>query len=71
MEFGFALKISSIFVLFLASLFGISLPLVCTGEWFFKSLPLLNSTAAGVMLGLALVSLFIYVLAELYDVFFK
>lgn len=56
METGLALKISSIFILFLASLLGIALPLVCKGEWFYKILPLLNATAAGVMLGLALVS---------------
>lgn len=55
MEAGLILKISSIFILFMGSLLGIALPLVCKGEWFYKSLPVLNAAAAGVMLGLALV----------------
>lgn len=53
---GEALQIASTFILFLASFIGVSIPFAVTSANMKAIVPFVNALAAGVMLGLALVS---------------
>ncbi len=59
-----SLQIAAIFVLFIASFLGIALPFAVPDATMKAIIPFVNALAAGVMLGLALVSdatLFIFI----------
>ncbi len=51
-----SLQIAAIFVLFIASFLGISLPFAIPAAYTKAIIPFVNALAAGVMVGLALVS---------------
>lgn len=56
MNSSLKLRIAAVFILFIASFLGITTPFVCYKNKIYHSLlPLLQTGAAGIMLGLALV----------------
>lgn len=53
------IQLIAIFVLFVASFSGVNIPLLLIKKEFEYTLPLINAMAAGVMLGLAMVTSFL------------
>lgn len=55
-----SLQIGGIFILFIASFAGVTIPITAVNENMKGILALLNATSAGIMLGLALVRIFLF-----------
>jgi len=56
---GTSIQVGAVFILFICSFCGVSIPLALINDKTKQYLPFLNALAAGIMLGLALVSLFV------------